>query len=406
MTDNGVLAGKQIVLAVSGGIAAYKSVELLRLIQKCDAHVRVIMTQNAAKFVGPVTFEALSGRPVYQDMFDHADPGAIQHIEWAQAADAVVIAPATANIIAKMAGGIADDALSTFLLAVNAPILVCPAMNSHMMAHPATQRNLAQLAADGCHIIEPDAGQLACGASGRGRLPDPTFIADRLQKALTSQDMAGRRVVVTAGPTREPIDAVRFISNPSSGKMGFALARAAEHRGASVMLISGPTHLAAPAGVELMRVETALQMADAVLDHARRADVIIKAAAVSDFRPAITTDRKIKKHDAQLTLALKRNPDILKALGRQKGQCLLIGFAAETDDIEGYARQKLAAKNLDMIVANRIGGPESAFQADVNQVALLRPGCDTEVLPKMEKFALAHQIWNRVVTIAGNSWRR
>lgn len=391
------LKDKEIVLGVSGGIAAYKSAELLRLIIRQGARVRVIMTRSACAFVRPLTFEALSGRPVYSDLFDDRGDGAIRHIDWAQSADAVLIAPATANVIGKLAGGIADDALSTFMLAVTAPKLVCPSMNTHMYENRAVQRNIDILENDGYVVVEPDAGELACGTTGAGRLPEPAFIVDRLARALYKKDMAGRKVVVTAGPTREAIDPVRFISNHSSGKMGYAVARMAEYRGADVTLVSGPTHLQPPFGVTVVPVESASEMASAVLDASTSADIIVKVAAVADYRPETCADHKIKKNDAGMVLQLEKTMDILKTLGERKTRQFLVGFAAETRDLDANAASKLAAKNLDMIVGNVVGNADSGFGADTNQVTLYMAGGVKETLPMMTKAALGDVILDRVV---------
>ncbi|MBW2592091.1 MAG: bifunctional phosphopantothenoylcysteine decarboxylase/phosphopantothenate--cysteine ligase CoaBC [Deltaproteobacteria bacterium] len=392
---------KNIILGVCGGIAAYKSVEVLRLLQKQNAGVRVIMTRNAAHFAGPLTFEALSGRPVCSSLFEKDTESSIQHIDWAREADAVIIAPATANILGKMAGGIADDALSTFLLAVTCPVLVCPSMNTHMYESRAVQRNLEILAADGYWIVTPESGELACGTSGAGRLPEPPVIVDRLQKCLTSLDLAGKKVLVTAGPTREAIDPVRFISNPSSGKMGYAIARAAEHRGADVMLISGPTALNPPVNVAMVRVNSAKEMADAVFEHMEQSHIIIKTAAVSDYRPRDMASHKIKKHEHQNELVLSLTPtlDILKILGQRKENRILVGFAAETRDLKHNAQKKLIAKNLDLIVGNLIGRPESGFGSDTNSVTLFFKDGTVEALPNMDKDAVAHVLLDRIAAL-------
>jgi len=391
------LKNKNIVLGVTGGIAAYKSVELLRLLKGEDADVRVIMTANACWFVGPLTFKALAGHPVCTGLFENNDDASIRHIEWAREADAVVIAPATANIIGKLAHGIADDALSTFLLAVTAPIVVCPSMNTHMYQSRPVQRNLERLKGDGYHIVKPAAGDLACGTTGPGRLPEPADILDRLKAFLAPKDLGGKRVLVTAGPTHEPIDPVRFISNPSSGKMGFAVARAAEQRGATVTLVTGPSTLSDPINVNLIRVESAREMARAVEDHSREAHVIVKAAAVSDYSPLKQSSRKIKKVKNEMTLSLKRNPDILKALGSKKKDQILVGFAAETEDLETNAAKKLTEKKLDMIVANLVGKKDSGFSADTNTVTLFFKDGVKESLPTMEKDAVAHILLDRIV---------
>ncbi|BBO81757.1 putative coenzyme A biosynthesis bifunctional protein CoaBC [Desulfosarcina ovata subsp. sediminis] len=397
---NNLLKNKNIVLGVCGGIAAYKSVELLRRLVKLGARVRVIMTGSAARFVGPTTFAVLSENPVCLDLFAETDDAAIQHIAWADAAQAVIVAPATANMVAKMAGGIADDALSTFMLAVTCPVMICPSMNSNMFEHPATQRNLEQLAADGCRILAPGVGELACKTSGPGRLPEPEEIVDRLISYLTPDDLAGKRVLVTAGPTREAIDPVRFISNPSSGKMGYAIARAAENRGAVVTLVSGPVALAPPLNVEMVPVVSVDQMAEAVFARMDQADVIIKVAAVSDYRPVVSEAHKVKKGDGDIQLALTRTTDILKTLGQRKraGQ-ILVGFAAETRDMETYAMQKVAAKNLDMIAANLIGPPDSGFAADTNRMTLFFADGRKASLDVMDKAAVAHRILDEVVGI-------
>jgi phosphopantothenoylcysteine decarboxylase/phosphopantothenate--cysteine ligase len=394
---NDPLAAKTIVLGVTGGIAAYKSVELLRLMRGAGARVRVVMTRSATRFVGPTTFEALSGEPVWLDMFESRPEAAMRHIDWAQQSDAVVVAPATANILGKLAGGIADDPLSTLLLAATCPVMLCPAMNTHMFCHPSVARNLARLEADGHCILAPDSGDLACGTVGAGRLPDPAVIFDRVLALLAAKDYRGRRILVTAGPTREPLDPVRFLSNPSSGRMGFAVARAAEHRGAAVTLVSGPSDLSDPVNVATVRVTTAAEMAEAVWRLAAAADIVVKTAAVSDYRPAVVAPQKIKKGAADATLALVRNPDILKELGRRKnpGQ-ILVGFAAETENVDQYAAVKLKEKHLDLIVANRIGIPGAGFEAETNIVSLFYRDGRREDLESMPKGDLAHLLLDRI----------
>jgi len=397
-----ILAHKNIVLGVCGGIAAYKSAELLRLFIKKGSKVRVMLTKSALNFVGEATFAALSGTSVCSDLFEAetADEGAaIKHIEWAETADAVVIAPATANIIGKLANGIADDALSTFMLAVTAPKFICPSMNTHMYENRAVQRNLDRLEQDGCVILEPGSGSLACGTVGPGRLPEPYEILAAVQAGLTPNDLASRKVLVTAGPTHEPLDPVRYIGNPSSGKMGFALAAAAADRGANVTLISGPTALADPPGINLVRVKTAQEMHTAVMDRFAAADILIKSAAVSDFRPDACSDQKVKKDEAADTICLARNPDILKEAGQAKQQQLLIGFAAETENLEAYATGKLKEKNLDMIVGNLVTQPEAGFQADTNQATLFFKDGSNETVPLMEKAQLAHVILDHILQL-------
>jgi len=391
------LQNKNLVLGVSGGIAAYKAVGLLRLYTQAGASVRVIMTKNAQWFVGATTFEALSGQSVTLDLFEEGDETTIRHIDWASEADAVIIAPATTNIIGKLANGIADDALSTFLTAVTAPKIVCPAMNTHMFESLPVQRNLETLRSDGCIVVEPDAGSLACGTVGPGRLPAPEDILDRTIAALTPKDLEGKHVLVTAGPTREYIDPVRFFSNPSSGKMGYAIARAAEHRGAVVSLVSGPVNLEPPSNVNVEITESAEKMAEKVLDCAQQSDIIIKTAAVGDFRPSSSASQKIKKTGKSLTLELEPNVDILKELGQRKDSQILVGFAAETEDLAKNAGKKLKEKNLDMIVGNLIGTADSGFEADTNKVTLFYKDGSSEALPLMEKDEVAHQLLNRIV---------
>ena len=393
---------KNIVLGVCGGIAAYKSVELLRLLNKQGANVRVIMTQNARSFVGPLTFEALSGYSVCFDLFQNIDrknDASIRHIDWAKDADAVIIAPATANIIGKIANGIADDALTTFMLAVTAPVLLCPSMNTQMYANKALCRNLSMLRADGYFIVEPEAGELACGDSGPGRLPEPKDILDRLLYRLAQKDLKDKKILVTAGPTREPLDPVRFISNPSSGKMGYSIAKAAEHRGAKVVLISGPTNLSDPINVKVIRVGTANEMASAVFEHMEDVGIIIKAAAVSDYRSVKLEKQKIKKGKDEIALFLKKNQDILKELGRKKKDQILVGFAAETENLEINAEKKLTEKKLDIIVANLVNRSFSGFGADTNKVVLFYKDKTREALPEMPKDDLAHILLDRIVKV-------
>jgi phosphopantothenoylcysteine decarboxylase / phosphopantothenate---cysteine ligase len=390
------LKNKRIVLGVCGGIAAYKSVFLLRLLKNAGADVRVIMTRNALNFVGSSTFKALSEKPVCIDLFEDSDDASIGHIKWAEEADAVVVAPATANMMAKMANGIADDALSTFLLAVTTPVLVCPAMNTNMLLHPATQRNMEKMRADGLAVLSADSGKMACGTTGPGRLPDAEYIMDRLLTILTDQDYEGRTVMVTAGPTREFIDPVRFISNPSSGKMGYAIARAAEQRGARVILVTGPVSLPAPYNVETIKVQSALEMADAVFGNMEKTDIIIKTAAVGDYRSKTLSEQKIKKEKDELGLELIKNPDILKELGSRKTNQFLVGFAAETQSLADNAGEKLRKKNLDIIVGNLVGSPDSGFETDTNKVTLFFKDNSHESLPVMEKEEVAHILLDRI----------
>jgi phosphopantothenoylcysteine decarboxylase/phosphopantothenate--cysteine ligase len=395
-----MLANKQIVLGVCGGIAAYKSVEILRRLVKLGAAVRVIMTASATRFVNPMTFEVLSQNPVCLDLFEGTDDAAIRHIAWAEAAQAVVIAPTTANMVAKLAHGVADDALSTFMLAVTCPVMICPSMNSDMFEHPATQRNLRQLERDGCRVLAPGEGELACGTTGPGRLPEPDTVVDRLVALLTASDLAGQTVLVTAGPTREAIDPVRYISNPSSGKMGYAIARAAENRGARVVLISGPVALTPPLNTQVVPVTTAEEMAAAVFERLEQAQVVVKVAAVSDYRPVVAHDHKIKKGAAGIQIDLERTTDILKEVGRRRrADQILVGFAAETHDMETYARRKLAEKRLDVIAANLIGPADSGFAAETNRLTLFFADGRKMPLDVMPKAALAHLILDQVAAM-------
>jgi phosphopantothenoylcysteine decarboxylase/phosphopantothenate--cysteine ligase len=391
-----MLQGRRIMLGVTGGIAAYKAAELVRELVRQGAEVRVVMTDHACQFVTPLTFETLSGQRVACDLFHRTGAFAMDHIALADFAELAVVAPATANVIGKLASGIADDLLTSSLLAVTAPVLLCPAMNSRMYAHPVVQANLARLASLGVRILEPGVGALACRTEGQGRLPEVAEIAEEIVSCLTVQDLAGEKVLVTAGPTQEPLDPVRFISNRSSGKMGYALALAARRRGAEVTLISGPTHLAAPRGVRLVPVRTAAEMHDAVMDHLQTATVVIKAAAVADYRPAVCEEQKIKKKTAAMTLSLARNPDILAEIGKQKGERILVGFAMESERLLENARKKLLAKGLDFIVANNVTEPGAGFGGDTNIVRILAQEGGVETYPLMDKLAVAAVILDKV----------
>jgi phosphopantothenoylcysteine decarboxylase / phosphopantothenate---cysteine ligase len=391
--------GKKVILGVCGGIAGYKAVELLRGLKKRGAHVRVIMTESASLFIGPLTFHALSGVAVFSGLFKESDDTCFKHIEWAQEADIAVIAPSTANMIGKLANGIADDALSTFMLAVTCPRIICPSMNSHMYENRAVQRNLDILESDGYTILEPDAGALACGTTGPGRLPEPEFILDRIVYHLTEKDFSGKMVLVTAGPTQEPMDPVRFISNPSTGKMGYAIARAAEQRGADVTLITGPTFLPDPVNVRVIRVRTAEEMAFAVFSYMEEASIIIKSAAVSDYRPKKKSSHKIKKECGDISVEFERTEDILKAIGEKKQRQILVGFAAETQDLEQNAAKKLAEKNADLIVGNIVGKAGSGFGSESNQVTFFYRDGTSEPLGSMEKDDVAHELLDRIVEL-------
>ena len=390
------LEGKRVVLCVCGGIAAYKSVEVLRLLQRQGAKVRVIMTQGAKEFVAPLTFEALSSEPVFISVFDKSDSIPMRHIDWAREADAVIVAPATANILGKIANGIADDAMTTFMMAVRAPVLLCPAMNTYMYESRAVQRNIDTLESDGFQVVEPGSGELACGEIGVGRFPDPWIIVDRLLALLTPKDLMGIKLLVTAGPTQEPIDPVRFITNPSSGKMGFAIAKMAEYRGADVTLVSGPVILPDPLNVTCIRTQTTHEMEQEVLSRFQGMDVVIKSAAVADYRVDNPSVHKIKKDSDHLILNLVKNTDILKELGKVKTRQILVGFAAETRDLVENAQKKVRQKNLDMIVANIVGDKSSGFGIDTNIVKFLYKNGEREDLPSMPKENVAMLLLDRI----------
>ena len=391
------MKGKKIIVGVSGGIAAYKAAELVRLLVKADTRTFVAMTSNAARFVTPLTFEALSGNRVIRDMWD-SEGTSIDHISWGQESDLIIIAPATANFIAKMAHGIGDDFLSTMVLAATAGILVCPSMNSQMFKNPAVQDNLRGLKARGMTVMEPGEGQLACHTEGPGRLPEPEDIMEQAFILISPQDLSGLKILVTAGPTVEPIDPVRYIANRSSGKMGYSLARAARRRGASVTLVSGPTCLKPPYGVEFCGIKTAEDMKQAVFENRPKCNIIIKAAAVSDYRPRDSAAHKIKKEGDSLSLELVKNPDILAELGsaRKESNCLLVGFAAETKDLMANAKKKLRAKNLDMIVANDVSREDSGFETDTNIVKILYRDGQIEDSALMTKDEVADLVLDRI----------
>ena len=387
-----------VVLGVSASIAAYKAADLASRLVKSGIEVYPILTAGAANFVQPATFRALTHHPCPIDTFEEPFPGEIAHIWLARNCDLLAIVPASMNVIARLANGIAEDMLTAAAMACTAPILLAPGMNTGMWNHPATQANLAKLRDYGYFFIEPTTGRLACRTEGVGRMADVDTIFAAIQEMLArSGTWAGRRVLVTAGPTREPIDPVRFLSNRSSGKMGYALAEAARVRGASVTLVSGPTALAAPGGIEMVRVETAAEMRSAVRFHAPSADLILAAAAVSDFRPAEYAAQKVSKGAGALTLPLAANDDILAGLGREKrvGQTL-VGFAAETEDVLGHARTKLAAKNLDWIVANDVSAEGAGFDGDTNIVTLLARDGREVSLPLLTKREVAEQILDAV----------
>jgi phosphopantothenoylcysteine decarboxylase/phosphopantothenate--cysteine ligase len=401
-----MLRGKEIVLGVTGGIAVYKAVELLRLLTKAGAVVHVVMTRGATEFVAPLTFQTLSGQPVYLELFNLISEQRIGHITLAERADLFVIAPATANFIGKVASGVADDLLTTTVMATRAPVLVAPAMNVNMYQNPIYRENEARLKRHGYLFVPPACGMLACGWEGEGKLQDPEVILEEAVAALTPKRLAGVRILVTAGPTREEIDPVRYISNHSSGKMGYAIARAARLRGGEVTLVTGPTAIAVPYGVSAIRVESAEQMREAVLGSLDLSDIVIKAAAVADYRPRLRAEMKVKKSANHLSIELERNPDILCEIGAKKGGRVLVGFAAETEELVANATRKLALKNLDLIVANDVSLEGAGFNVDTNIVKLLFRDGRIEELPIMGKEELAGIILDRVEVLRSELSRR
>jgi phosphopantothenoylcysteine decarboxylase / phosphopantothenate---cysteine ligase len=397
-----MLEGKRIVLGVTGGIAVYKAVELLRLCVKAGAEVHVVMTAHAREFVTPLTFQTLSGNPVHSELFDLYQEKEIGHISLADRADLFVVAPATANIIGKVACGLADDLLSTTLMATRAPILFVPAMNVNMWENSIFQSNMKKLEDLGGRFMEPETGELACGYEGKGKFPDPEKIFAEIGHAFHAPDLEGETVLVTAGPSVEKIDPVRFLSNFSSGKMGYAIAATALRRGARVILISGPTSLNPPNGVDFCPVSSAAEMYEAVMEHLPAATIVIKAAAVADFRPAAFQNSKIKKGEEETWLVeLERTPDILAELGKIKEKRILVGFAAETENLLENARQKLERKNLDLMVANDVTSPGAGFGADTNVVTFLFPDREPVALPCLSKEAVAHRLLDQLVEIRG-----
>lgn len=405
-TGSAIFAGRRVALGVSGGIAAYKAVEVLRGLQRAGCEVRVGMTKRACEFVTPLTFRALSGAHVVVDDYAPDNPDPIAHITFSQSVELFVVAPATANIIAKFANGVADDFLTSTYLASNAPVLVAPAMNTTMLLHPATQRNLARLRVDGVRIVEPDAGEMACGTVGPGRLSEPQQIVTAALEMLREtvgrkSDLAGEHVLVTAGATREELDPVRFISNHSSGRMGFAVAEAALARGAEVTIVAGATTARPPAGARIVRAFSAQEMHDAVVREVESTTVFIAAAAVADYRPAAREREKMKKSGSALTLTLEPTPDILAEVSRlrRNGQ-LVVGFAAETERVVENARDKLTRKNLDAIVANDLTQDGAGFDIETNVVTLLtRDREQPTTLPLMSKLDAAHRILDEVVRL-------
>lgn len=406
-SDQTSVSGPNIALGVCGGIAAYKAVEILRGLQKSGCSVRVAMTRRACEFVQPLTFRALSGSHVVVDDYAPDNPDPIAHITFSQSADLLIVAPATANVIAKFANGIADDFLTSTYLACSTPVLIAPAMNTTMWEHPATQRNLQQLRADGVHIIEPDAGEMACGTIGPGRLSDPEHIVATALEILAAsrptraKDLAGERFLITVGATREEIDPVRFISNRSSGRMGFALAEAAFKRGGEVTVVAGITTVAPPSGVRIVQASSAEEISQAVARERAATTVFIGAAAIADYRPAQRADQKIKKSNDSITLTLERTPDVLSqvAASRANGM-LVIGFAAETENLLDNAREKLRSKNLDAIIANDVTRDDSGFDSEFNAITIItRDGATPFELPLMSKSEAANRILDVIVSL-------
>ena len=395
-----MLKDKKIVLGVTGGIAAYKAVEVASRLRKAGAEVHVIMTKGATNFVTGLTFREISGNPVTTTMWGEVNQWNVEHIALANLADMVLIVPATANLIAKAACGMADDMLTTTLLATKAPIVYAPAMNSNMYTNPLTQENISKLNNLGWNMIPPASGHLACGINGVGRLPEPVDIVAFVENYFAkTASMAGLKVLVTAAGTYEPIDPVRYIGNRSSGKMGYAIAREAKKRGAEVILVSGPSALTPPEGVRTIKIESASSMREAVLAEYPSVDIVIKAAAVADYRVKNVSDHKIKKKDEELVLHLEKNPDILKELGELKQKQTLVGFAAETQKLIDYAKEKIQKKNLDMIIANDVSKPGAGFNTDTNIIKIITRDGNIEEMPMASKDSLAGEILDRVMKL-------
>ncbi len=397
-----MLTEKKILVGVTGGIAAYKAAEVVRCLRKLNAQVHVAMTKSATEFITPLTLQSLSSNPVYCDLFDEPKLWNVEHIALAEHVDAVIIAPATANILAKMAMGLADDFLSTVLLATRAPIFVAPAMNHAMYHHPATQVNLALLKERGIQVIGPDTGFQACGTNGDGRMSEPVEIAESLVRFFTGSDwLKGKKALVTAGGTQEPLDPVRYLGNRSSGLMGYAIAEALQEAGAETFLVSAPTDLPTPYGVTRISVRTALEMHDAVLRLFPEMNVVVKAAAVADYRPLVEAVQKIKKTGTSLTLELVPNPDILAELGQKKTSQLLIGFAAETENLMANAQHKMKQKNVNLLVANDITKPGAGFGSPTNIVSFLFPDGRKIDLPQMSKLEVARHLTREIAKLLG-----
>jgi phosphopantothenoylcysteine decarboxylase/phosphopantothenate--cysteine ligase len=397
---------KTIVLGVTGGIACYKAVELVRLLVQDGFAVRVMMSREAMEFVTPLTFQTVSGHPVATELFSLTQESEIGHINLADRADLVVVAPATANYLGKLAAGLADDLPTTVLIATRAPVLLVPSMNVHMYENPVVQQNLARLKALGYHVMEPAEGYLACGYEGKGRLPEPGEIVEEIRAILEKKDLRGERFLVTAGPTREPLDPVRYLSNRSSGKMGYAMARAALRRGAEVTLVTGPTSLAPPSKARMVRVSTAAEMREALLAAFPDSTAVVMAAAVADYRPRSALAKKMNRREGRLAIELEPNPDILAELGRRKSGQLLVGFAAETEDLLENARRKMEEKNLDLIVANDVTRPGSGFEVDTNAATILDRRGAVHSLEPMTKERLADRICDFIAELRGHGKSR
>jgi len=390
---------KNIVLGITGGIAAYKACELARLMIKSGANVHVIMTKGAAEFVAPLTLQTLSRNPVHTDLFSLTQEAEVGHISLADRADLFVIAPSTANLIGKIAGGIADDLLTTTIMATKVPVLLAPAMNCNMYENPIVQENMNKLKGYGYNFIDSETGELACGYEGKGRMAEPGDIMEEIETILSPKDLKGERIVVTAGPTYEAIDPVRFIGNRSSGKMGYALAKMAVRRGAEVTLISGPSSLLPPRGIRFISVESAEEMRKAVTVNLKDATIVIMAAAVADYRPKKAASEKLKKGAGSISLDLEKTEDIVSEIGRKKGKRFIIGFAAETDNLWANAKKKLKEKNLDLIIANNVKEPGAGFAVDTNIVTIIDNKGTLEALPKMSKDEVAWKVLDRVASL-------
>jgi phosphopantothenoylcysteine decarboxylase/phosphopantothenate--cysteine ligase len=394
------MEGRTVVLGVTGGIAAYKSVEIASLLVKRGASVHVVMTESATRFVAPLTFRTISRNPVSYHMFADPDVWDVRHVGLAEVADILVVAPATANCLGKVSQGIADDLLTTVIMATKAPVLFVPSMNEAMYENSVVQRNLTRLKTLGYSVMEPDCGYLACGKEGKGRMPEPLDIVLEIERfLLRERDLMGMTVLVTAGPTQEPLDPVRYITNRSSGKMGYELAKAAKERGADVILVTGPVMLPRPFGIKVVPVRTSKEMFRAVMDHLSDTDVVIGAAAPADWRPAQVSLEKLKKSEGLDSIPLARCEDILSEVGRRKKTQITVGFAAETCDLIENARHKLMSKNLDLIVANDVSRRDAGFESDFNEVKLLYPDGNREDLPYMTKREVAHKILDRVTSL-------